>query len=39
MNIIEALQKMQDYICGGENIEPKPLPALSVLWKRLDRNG
>lgn len=29
MNIIEALQKMQDYICGGENIEPRPLPALS----------
>lgn len=29
MNIIEALQKMQDYICGGENIEPRPLPPLS----------
>lgn len=31
MNIIETLQKIQDYIYGGENTEPKPLPSLSLM--------
>ena len=30
MNIIETLQKIQDYIYGSEHFEPKPLPALSI---------
>lgn len=30
MNIIERLQKIQDYIYGGEHLEPRPLPALSL---------
>lgn len=31
MNIIGTLQKIQDYIYGGENLEPRPLPALSLM--------
>ncbi|SFL96655.1 DUF2508 family protein [Pelosinus propionicus] len=31
MNIIETLQKIQDYIYGSEHLDPKPLPSLSVV--------
>ena len=31
MNIIETLQKIQDYIYGSENLDAKPLPSLSIV--------
>lgn len=31
MNMIETLQKIQNYIYGGENSDPRPLPALSLV--------
>lgn len=30
-NIIETLQKIQDYVYGGENFDPKPLPSLTSM--------